>query len=328
MTVLIEDYSEEYREAATQLESLCVQGNKIKISFYREDFAARSCSYEEYSIICGFDKEKLIALGAGALKDVKIRDKHAKAGYIYDLRTHPSQRKKGIATEIITTLESKMEDADFFYTFVISDNEAALKVFKKLGYINLNQFNLLLIPTFKIRKINIHANEISLDDTKKKVKEKYSNLDFFCEPLNLHSSPGYISSYEITDKAFCSIWSNEKIMREKVIDAPTPLKIMGKLFDFASYFFAVPYVPKEGESVRSWILFNFYAENDQSATELFFNINNLALKNKVDYVIFPMQSKDRYFEQFKKRSFTNLEFSILQKNEKVTGDVYLDIRDL
>ncbi len=103
---------------------------------------------------------------------------------------------------------------------------------------------------------------------------------------------------------------------------------MGKLFDFASYFFAVPYVPKEGESVRSWILFNFYAENDHSTAELFFNMNNLALKNNVHYVIFPMQSRDRYYEQFKKRSFTNLEFSILQKNERATDDVFLDIRDL
>ena len=328
MTLPIEDYSDEYGEAATRLESLCVQGKKIKISFNRDDFAARYRSYEEYSILCGFDKDRLIALGAGALKNVKIRDKYLRAGYIYDLRTHPSYRKKGIATEVIKTLESKMEDADFFYTFVISDNEAALKVFKKLGYMNLNQFNLLLIPTFKMSKVKINVNKISLEDAKKKVEEKYSNYDFFCEPLNLHSSLGYVSSYEIPNKAFCSIWTNEKIMQEKVIDVPISLKFIAKLNDFISYFFAVPYIPKEGESVRSWIIFDFYAKDNYSAEELLSNINNLAVKNKVHYAILPIQSKDRHYEKFKRRSFTQLDFSILQKNERVTGDVYFDVRDL
>ena len=57
--MLVKDYSEKYREDATQLELLCIQGKKIKITFYRKDFAARSRSYEKYYILCGFDEEKL-----------------------------------------------------------------------------------------------------------------------------------------------------------------------------------------------------------------------------------------------------------------------------
>lgn len=326
--MLVKDYSEKYREAATQLELLCIQGKKIKMSFYRKDYAARSRVYEKYYILCGFDEEKLIALGTGALKDVKIRGGYKKAGYIYDIRTHPSYRRMGIASKMITMLEDKLKEAEIYYCFVLSDNEASLNTFKKLGYVIGNHFNLLVIPTHKLRKTKITFEETSLREIEKEVGEEYSSLDLFCKPKNFEDSLGYVASYKISNKAFCSVWSNEKVMQERVMDVPLSLKIIARILKLASFFVAVPSIPEKGGIIRTWYIFNLYSENSELARELLFNLNNLAFKKHIDFLNIPIQPKNEYFKQFKRYSMTNLEFSVLQKNDSLSDDIYLDIRDL
>lgn len=336
----IREYLLSDNQAALQLEERCPQGEELKISFHRKSFHQRSEMYKDYLILAGYYDKKLVSLVAGAVKEILINRKKVKAGYFYDLRVDPDYRrlKLRIAQKMSNLIVSKISSkADLIYCMIAGRNLRALHLVKR--YYNAQviiPFKYIVNPVYKSRRVKSSLKESKFEKVHKNFLKYNPSLDFYCSP-NKERLYGYVNSYILessSGEAGCSIWSSKEILGERIESIPKKYRTLQLLFKVISPFMKTPYIPKKGEALDSWYLFDFYASDYKSAKELFLHINNIALQKRKNYVYLPLQETDDLYPALRKccwKFSPVIDYFILGNGDVLPqsdSNIYIDIRDL
>lgn len=337
---IIREYLPSDNQAALQLEERCPQGEKLKISFHRKSFHQRSKMYKDYLILAGYYDKKLVSLVAGAVKEILINKKKVKAGYFYDLRVDPDYRrlKLRIAQKMSNLIVSKISSkADLIYCMIAGRNLRALHLVKR--YYNAQviiPFKYIVNPVYKKRRVKRSLKESKFEEVHKNFLKYNSSLDFYCSP-NLERMYGYVKSYSLessSGEAGCSIWSSKEVLGERIESIPKKYRTLQFLFKVFSPLIKTPYIPKKGEALDSWYLFDFYASDYKSAKELFLHINNIALQEGKNYIYLPLKETDDFYPALRKccwKFSPVIDYFILGSGNvlpQTNSNIYIDIRDL
>ena len=335
MDIKIIPYTKQDNDAALALEDQCTQGTSLVLKFKRPTFHARSEVYDHYKILCAKIGSKLIGIIAGAKKTVRLHDEEIQAVYVYDLRVHPQYRKRGIGKRLADMLMEDMGYFDCMYTLIAGGNEKALslatrnfdlKVVAPLTY--------LVIPVYKEYAVTGAFEYKTATEVHELFLKNNPDLEFVPK-FDEAKLTGWVSSLTLDepDQGGCSIWTNENLLAEQVVQIPLSLKLMKMICTPLRPLIKLPYIPKPNEILPSWFLFDFYGEDDNCVRQLLAVVNNFALHNRIKYLYLLLQSSSPMLQLVKKTGLKIFSFPyiLFMKGNKIPDrieNLHVDIRDL
>ena len=144
----IRDYRPDDDPALMILERLSPRGLPEPFVHYRRRFIDRAALFAEHHLLVAEDGGEVIGCVAAGLKQTHVGGRAVRLGYVFDARTHPDWRRRGVASVLVTALDDwlRARGADGVYGHVVASNVASLHLFAKCGYQRLRQ---LIMLTFQ-----------------------------------------------------------------------------------------------------------------------------------------------------------------------------------
>jgi GNAT superfamily N-acetyltransferase len=338
--IQIREYSEEDSREALALEASCVQGKTLALKYRRPFFHARSGVYAKHKILCARQNGRLAGITAWAEKDVTMHGRRIKAAYLYDLRVHPDARKKGVSIHLSRALfEDIGAGMDCIYTWVAGENERFIKPAQRLfGMNRLERFTYVVFPVFKRRRVTADWRVCSAGETHHIYMRRNRTLEFIPD-FEERSLLGFVSGIRLVEpgSGACSMWSNEGLLEEQVVSIPKSYRLLRALTQPLRRWVDLPYIPKPGDTLRSRFLFDFSsaagAEGAMDARNLISIVNNLALKENIQFLYILLQDNSPLLSVVRKLGFRTFSFPycFLAKGPATPApgeEIYVDIRDL
>jgi len=332
----ITPFTPEDDAAALALENRCTQGTSLKIKFRRTTFRARSELYENAVIYCARRGGEIIGVAAGALKTVHLHGASVRALYGYDLRVHPDHRNEGVGKRLSAAVLADIgRNADCIYTLVNGQNEPALGLVRRNFSPRVEiPLTYVLIPVPE--RIDPAANWriTRRAEIRNQHARRAPEIEFVPDRDETRMA-GFVAGLSLTGRfeAGCSLWSNERILAEQVVAVPVKYRILRMLSPLARPFMEWPPIPRPGEIVRSWFLFDIFAEGGESVKQLLDAAKRFARSCGRTYLYALLQNDDPLLDEIRRsgtRMFT-FPYLFLAKGGAVpdpTDHLYLDVRDL
>jgi ribosomal protein S18 acetylase RimI-like enzyme len=323
-------------DAALKIENQCTQGESLILKYLRPTFHKRSEVYQKYKIFCAKDNENLVGISAWAEKYVRLHREMIRTAYFYDLRVHPEYRGKGLAKHLTEVLIDDVgQDIDCLYTLIAGENDRARGLAQRMFEMNfVIPLTYAVIPVYRDIKLTNNYFFVSATQIHQRFLDQNQHIEFipdFDEDVML----GYVNSISINMEhtAGCSIWTNENLLAEQVISIPNLNRIQRILSMPLRFFFKLPYIPKPGDMLRSWFLFDLYAMSEEDLHKLLAMVNNLAFEHKRQFLYILLPDKHQILTYLKKSGYRLFTFPyyFLAKGRKLpkqTDEIYLDVRDL
>lgn len=280
----IDLYDPNDSEEAMRLEARSAQGKAFRLRFDRPYFHRRSENYDRWRLVTARSADELVAIAGGALKAVSLEGRETQALYLFDARVAPEFRRAGIAHQLLQDLLGWSRGmAEIAYGYIASDNEAALRLAEQaMGAAAAPACKYLVYPAYKAASGDVAVQPSSAGAVHQSYVEREGPFGFYCRPEAVFSADAHVGSWTYargTSSAACSGWSNEQILAEVVERVPVPLAMAGALLrTWPISRLETPNLPRRGERVRSWYLFDFHATEDSAAVSL---ISGVAAEAKV-----------------------------------------------
>ena len=137
--------------------------------------------------------------------------------------------------------------------------------------------------------------------------------------------------------AACSVWDNSQILSEVVVAMPRPIELVGRLRNWKPLSrLRLPPIPRLGEAIRSWYVFDLHSTHHRSARALMRFVAGRAAQQRIDYCYAHFQNSDSLLDAV--RADVNKAIAPLAPYRmfaySTTGlvepmsRIYVDIRDL
>lgn len=318
--------------AAVELEVACVQGRSLALRFRRPAFAARSAVYEDAAIFCGWLGGRLVGTVAAARKPVELRGRTIQATYFYDLRVHPDARGQGLSHDLIrVALAEQAADAECRYVLVAGQNERMLGLLRG-GYHHPHEVSISLVyacvPVYRRRG----GMAAQVDPAEVRARHLAAWRPTFRPAYRPERMVGHVASYAV-DGAGCSVWTNEALLAEEVVRLPSVLRGLGRMADTLRPLVPLPRVPRQGEAIPSWFLYDVYADSEAALGRLLDAVSDAALEagRTVLYLLLRPGDPLLAWTRAARRLMFTLPYRFLARGTHVPDPqepLYLDIRDL
>lgn len=143
-------YHPEDDPALMHLERLSPRGLPEPFVHFRRRFIDRAALFPDHQLLVAEDAGQVVGCTAIAVKRTHIGGRPVSVGYIFDVRTHPEIRRRGLGTLLLQAAENYMKDRglDGAYGHIVTSNVASLRLFGKLGYERTRQLILLTFQPF------------------------------------------------------------------------------------------------------------------------------------------------------------------------------------
>lgn len=333
--IQIVPYTVADNESTLRLEEQCAQGESLRLRFLRTTFHARSEVYENYRILCAKLDGSLIGIVAGAEKLLKLHDELIRAIYLYDLRVHPDYRRYGTATRLVNTLLEDLGRGDCIYSLIAGENKRALALARTvLGASRITiPLTYAALPVYKRMNANTGYRTTTALDVHKMYLEHNQDIQFIPAFDEKRMRGHFKSIVTENEKSGFSIWTNENLLQEQVVNVPYRFRIMRILTIPFHTFLKLPHIPKQNEIIRSWFLYDFYARDEQFIKILLSLANNLAIEAGKTFLYLLLDSRDPILNQIRnsglKIFFIPYYFIVNGRLTPTETDrIYIDIRDV
>lgn len=181
--MFIRYYHPEDDPALMELERLCPRGLQEPFVHYRRRFIDRAMIFSDHQLLVAEENSVIIGTGAVCVKRTQIGGCPVSLGYIFDIRTHPAVRRRGIGQALVEAMEDYLleRDIDGAYGHIVASNVGSLRLFEKLGYQRLRQllyltfqpFPMLDFPDWMPRHYDDHVAEHDLIDAVHSSRDLY-----------------------------------------------------------------------------------------------------------------------------------------------------------
>jgi ribosomal protein S18 acetylase RimI-like enzyme len=320
-------------EAAVALEAACVQGRSLALRFRRPSFAARSSVYDDAALLGGWLGDRLVGTVAAACKPVELRGRPLRATYFYDLRVHPDCRGRGYAHRLMKASRADMgAEAECHYVLVAGQNRAMLGLLES-NYRYSKEASIPLtyvcLPVFR-RRAARPAERVNPDTVR--ARHVDATQATFLPSYLPGRMRGFVARFAIAG-AGCSVWTNADLLAGEVVRLPLPLRALARLRPALRPLVRLPEVPRPGEMVRSWFLYDLYADSADALRRLLDAVNDAALEQDRVVLYLLLQDTDPLLEWTRaaRRLAFTFPYRLLARGSRVPhrdDRVYLDVRDL
>jgi len=283
----ISPYTTADDEEAMELERRMFQGERFRLGFDRSTFRRRAENFDDHLILVGRIDGRMVATAATAFKDITLFGEKMRGAFYFDLRVDPDVRGQGIGQRIGTQIVAHGEQhSDFGYSYVVDDNQAMLGLAEKGQSNTLGSYGYLVYPTYKGLEATLIPDESSLGDVHEALC-RHRDFDFYTDPRIGGSVEGWANAWLIdgpSGVAGCSAWDNRAILTEVVESLPAGLRALGAVVNTRLLQGArLPHIPRQGEHLKSWYLFDFFASTVETGRSLLRHVAQQAQQRDLDY---------------------------------------------
>lgn len=328
----IRPYTEADDADAVALEAACVQGQSLALRFRRPSFAARSAVYDDAAIFCGWIGDRLVGTVAVARKPVDLHGRPLQATYFYDLRVHPAFRGRGFAHALIrTALAERVAEAECVYVLVAGQNAHMLGVLEG-NYRYPDEVSIPLtyacVPVYRRRGVRATP----ADPTQVRSRHLAAVQPTFVPAYRPDRMEGHVESVAV-EGAGCSVWTNADLLAEEVVRLPLPLRALAAARPLLAPFLRMPAVPRPGEVIRSWFLYDVYAASETAFGRLLDAVNDRALDEQRVVLYLLLQDNDPLlaWTRTARRLVFTFPYRFIARGRRVPhahDRLYLDMRDV
>lgn len=285
--IRIRDYEPADDRDALDLERRCPQGRAFRIVFSRSSFHRRTAGFDEARLVGAWHGDRLIAIGGGAIKPVRWDGRETKGLLLYDFRVDPAYRREGVARHLTETLiDWAKPRAEIGYAFAVGDNRAIQAMAQQwIGADTAPAFDLLIYPTHR-RARTAALCEIAADEVRERHLRSLGPRQLECESDGALISPQRLASWCLPgiEPGGCSVWTTRGVFEEVLTGLPFALRAASwALGGAAARRLGLPHVPRLGERLRSWMLFDLYSRDDAAARQLVAAVARRAREQAIDY---------------------------------------------
>lgn len=332
--ISIVPYRVEQNEEALFLEALCPQGEEIMVRFIRPTFHKRSEVYERAIIFSAVCEGKLIGIATGAEKELSLHGETIHAAYGFDLRVHPAFRKFGTAKRLTDAFKEYFGNKiNCNYTYIAGQNKRALAhVRMGVGSRVAIPMTYFIFPVYKPMIQTMEFTDVSMDELHSLFLKNTPGIDFV-PTMKREKMHGYISSITDGNQTGTSIWTNEEILAEQVLRLPTRLSMLRFAQQLFSPILRLPNIPKIGETIKSWFLFDLFAKDEHSLRQILAAVNEQALDKGKDFLYVLLYNNDPLTAMIKQTGikYFTIPYIFMANGDHIPGiqdRLYVDIRDL
>ncbi len=281
-------YRPEESDEALALERRCTQGTSYRLSFWRPTFHRRAEAYPEWRIVTARLEGSLVGLVAGAIKPVELRGEPMPAAFFFDLRVHPAFRGRGVARRLTAEIRAwASARADLAYTYAMADNGPAAGLVRLFGGVDVGGYAYLVYPTYRRWPASPGLAAASFEEVHRAMKRACGPFDLYARPEWRPGESGYAGSWMVRrgdDLAGCSAWSHQEVLAEVVESVPWGVQVADRVTRSWPFRLAPwPHLPRPGERLRSWYLFDCFATDAALARTLMRQVTRQAREQGLDY---------------------------------------------
>jgi len=146
----IRNYHPDDDSALMALERLCPRGLPEPFVHYRRRFIDRAALFSDHQLLVAEEQGALIGgIGLG-VKRTHIGGEPVSLGYVFDLRTHPNFRRRGIGRALVDAVDDYLfeREIDGVYADVVASNLPSMRLFEQAGYRRVRQLLMLFYYPF------------------------------------------------------------------------------------------------------------------------------------------------------------------------------------
>ena len=287
----IEPYQAERDNAeAMAMEALAPQGEAFRLSFRRSSFHRRAASFDDHALLVARKGGRLVGVYAVAFKDVLLCGEPMRAAFGFDMRVHPDHRRQGIASRLSDCmLERCAGRAELAYSWVVDDNRAVQAMIAAQSDTSpkvVGRYAYQVYPTYRELPSEHLPTEADPDEVFEAHRRIAGPFDFATDPRQGGDLSPRVSSWMVrdgADQAGCSVWDNHDILGEVVERIPTGLRVAGAVMRVVP-FARLPHVPRPGEQLRSWYIYDAFASRPDLARDLYRHLAGVARAEGIDYL--------------------------------------------
>lgn len=275
-------------DEALALERRCPQGHSFRIVFARDSFRRRTESFAEARLVGAWRDGRLLAVGGGAIKDVRWEGRATRMLMLYDFRVEPAMRREGLARILTETLiDWARTRAEIGIAYSLGDNRAIQAMAREaFGADTAPAFDLLAYPTSGRRGRAIDLVDAQAVDVREAYLLSRGSTTLVCDADEALRSQQRVGSWRLDGEtgAACSAWSTAGILEEVVVGLPPALRLASRFFGGpVARKLGWPHVPRLGETLRSWLVFDAHAGDEQAARRLVASVAARGRDRAVDH---------------------------------------------
>ncbi len=165
------------------LERLSPRGLPEPFVHYRRRFIDRAALFSDHQLLVAEHEHQVVGCVALAVKRTHVGGRPVSVGYIFDVRTHPDVRRRGIGSALLEAVDIYLigREVDGAYGHIEAGNVASLRLFDKFGYERTRQLLMLFyhpypmidFPDWMPRHTEDHTSEQDL------VRAVHSSRDLY-----------------------------------------------------------------------------------------------------------------------------------------------------
>ena len=294
-------------DEALNLEARSPQGRAFRLRFERSYFHRRAENFDPWRMVTARREGELVGIAGGALKPALRDGRPTTAAYVFDVRVAPEERRGRIAQRLIQELALwARQTAEFSYGYLAGDNVASSRLATEIfGTGTAPACRYLVYPILRSRSAGGEAEEAPPRDVHQRFVDRRGPFDLYCDPQPAFSAEGYVGSWSASkggETASCSAWSNETTMAEVVERVPPSLAAAGALLRHWPFkLLPLPPIPRPGDRVRSWYLFDFDASDGAAATTLMKTVGLAARSRGIDYCYIIHRGEEPWIADLRRR---------------------------
>lgn len=293
--LVLSDYQPSESGEAMEIERAATQGSAYRLAFRRNAFHLRAEGFATHRIRTARLDGRLVGIGAAALKEVEFRGRPARAAFFFDLRVRPDVRGLGVGARLGEDLFAwAAPRSDLSYTYVMGDNVTASRLGRRFGT-DVGGYSYFVRPTSLARPVAAPLSLASKEELHERATREAGPFDFSSDPFAEGRTNGHAGSWFLASPgglAGVSAWSTRGVLEEVVVSLPPPLRAARVLLRRLPRVTGGVRIPEDGEALRSWYLFDFFAPDPLAARDLLRAIARVARERGVDWLYLPHAAGD------------------------------------
>jgi hypothetical protein len=226
------------------------------------------------------------------------------------------------------------------YTYGMADNRAAGAVLRLGGGVDAGGFAYLVYPAYRPGAQAPHVAAATFEEVHQVMKRVTGPFDLYAYPEVGSRQSGYVGSWIARrgrEMAGCSAWTHEEVLAEVVEAVPATVRLLRHLTStWPLRTGRWPHLPRPGERLRSWYLFDWFATDAPLARTLMRHVAARAHERGIDYCYVVHGSRDDWIRTLRSdvpRVFApviryRLWVDLPQHLSGALDRVYVDVRDL
>ncbi|MBN2440313.1 MAG: GNAT family N-acetyltransferase [Spirochaetales bacterium] len=346
MEITIRSFRPEDVQELAHIDHLCTEGENSIFFYQRDDFLKRSRMYNKWAIFVAEAGNVVVGMVAACIKNLKITQKFAPTGYIYELKVHPRWRRKGIAYLLLKQIESYLrnEKVSYVYTYVLGANFIAKKICNAMDMYYCGEYSVLMFPCTATSAPDIQL--VSGSELKKILPVIESDMAHY----DLREKKPVSIQYKkpLPDSPFTGIFSlskslhttagvwNSSIYYSKVANKPSMIRgILKKMRGKIINKFKISQFTGTGEKLHIFQLFDIRqkASDPEILMDLIHGIQKTLIPQGVHFLMIHLDTRNPLYKILSPEAALSMNGRVLMRTS-IPGELppllhcmYCDVRD-